>query len=469
MAGKIKKGFTTYLLVLVIALVAAFMICVTVMLFQPFKNVLGFQYFIYNSEDVVYNVTGGAEGEIFDFSTIEEIKVDCDYASVSVKRDDEIESHAVRITNKTKGFARENQDTSFAYELSYEDSSNKVLNIEVKEPEGFIFFGKQIEISVILPVSSTYALENTKIDVSTKSGSIKIGNDIQITTVGSNEIDANSLSLKTNSGKIFIYPFINTTFDELFISSNSGKVNVMTDITAQDNFDLYSKSSEIKLKNLDVKSEYAEINIANSNLNAKTIKGNVNIAITSGYFDVDRVEGNVVCIDANAQMKSATINVGEVTGAVSLPFVNKSNVTIGKMGSGSEFYANATSGKIKIDETYGKVYVETTSGDVDVHTFANDIEIKTTSGDINVIYESTAIANQLDFITQRGKINLKVKSNLGYTLAVYDTDGKLRDNGVTIEGFEDKFVQPLPPINGGTEKIVIITDKSVNISLIETA
>jgi hypothetical protein len=57
--------------VLLIAIVAAFLICVTIMLFSPFKNILGFQYFIYNSNDYVYNVTNAEDKEVFDFSKID--------------------------------------------------------------------------------------------------------------------------------------------------------------------------------------------------------------------------------------------------------------------------------------------------------------------------------------------------------------------------------------------------------------
>lgn len=467
MAGKIRKGITTYLLILVIALIAAFLICVTVMLFSPFKNILGFQYFIYDTESYEYSVTGGEESEIFDFSNIQEVKINCNYAKVTVERYVMVDNHAIKFTNNSKGFARENQDTSFSYELSYEDASKTILNVNVHEPEGFLYFSQDIKISILVPTKADYALENTKIDVTNTSGDVYIGNSTELTTVDNNEIDLNSLSVKTKSGKTVVYPVIDNMFENIFINSTSGDVDFRTELVVTDKFEIHTNSGDFNSQGISYRnvSEPAVIDIGNGKFKSSYFTGNINLAIQSGYFDVTNTAGNIVANDANAQMKSATITIDSITGVVSFPFVNGSNINIGKMSESSEFYANATSGSINIQETYGKTYIETTSGNVSVSTYADDIQVKTESGDINVVYNNTAIANQLDFTTETGTINLYVKSELAYVLAVYNTEGQLRESGVNVEVINGKFINPLT-VNGGTSKIVMISNGEVNLSLI---
>jgi len=467
MAGKIKKGFTSYLVVLLIALVAAFLICVTIMLFSPFKNILGFQYFIYNSSDYVYNVTNAENKEVFDFSKIEEIKVNCNYANVAIKRSNRVDSHAIVFENKTKGFAREDQDTGFAYEIFYEDAAKKVLKVEVKEPEGFLYFNKDITINIFVPTEISYSFENTKINITNTSGNIYLGNSEAIKAEGNNIIDINDLSIKTNSGDIILFQMVDTDFEDVFIKTVKGEVDFRKDIKVSNELKVYSSSAEINFGAVEAKNIL--LDLGNAKFSTSNIKGNVELYINKGYFDVAKIDGNLVSNDANAQMGAAAINIKEITGTVSLPFANASRINIDKLSKDSEFYAEATSGSINIGETYGEVYIETTSGSVNVHTFADDIQIKTISGNINVVYDNSTIADQLDFYTEKGKVSLKIKSDLAFKLAIYKTDLTIRgDDKITIDWMKDKFENPLT-VNGGTKNIIIYANNNVNISLLDLA
>ena len=138
MAGGVKKGFATYLFILFLAVIATFLTIVVIMLFKPFNNILGFQYFIYASEDYRYNVTTTKNDDVIDFSTIEQINIDCDYAQVQIRKFNKVDNIAIRFTNNSKGFARYDQDTSFSYEITYAQDSNKIINITVHEPEGLL-------------------------------------------------------------------------------------------------------------------------------------------------------------------------------------------------------------------------------------------------------------------------------------------------------------------------------------------
>ncbi len=468
MAGKMKKGFATYLLILFIALVASFMIWVTIMLFSPFKSYLGIQYFAYQTETYAYNETGAADDEKLDFSTLKEIKINCDYANVTVERYLNVDNHAIKFTNKTQGFANDAQDVSFFYEISFEDDAKNILNVDVHEPEGFLYLNKNLTISILVPADAEYALQNTKIDITNASGSINIGNRGELVTTGSNIIDINSLSIKTNSGKITLFPYVDKNFNDIFIKSN-GKVEIKNDIVVSNNLEIYSDGGDLDFGAIDFQNSSAEavLDLGNAKISATIIKGNINLAIKSGYVEFDKVEGNISSNNANAQMEAANIDIKEVTGVVSLPFANNSLIFIDTMKEGSEFYAKTTSGSIKINKAYGMVYAEATSGNVEVYTFFNDIQVKTKSGKINVTFDNSTIANELSFFTETGKINLNVKSNLAFVLAVYKPEGGLKEGNVFVEGV-DNVTNPLT-INGGTNKIVVYSNGEVNINLLDIA
>lgn len=468
MAGKIKKGFATYLLVLVIALVAAFLICVTVMLFSPFHNIMGLHYFYYDDEVYEYNVTDEDSDAILDFSTLEEIKINCSYAKVTVERYTMVDNHAVKITNKAKGFARANQESSFSYNVSFEDAGKTILNVEVNEPDGFLYFSKEVVVSILVPTTAgAYDLENTKIDITNTTGSIYIGNRDELTTQGDNEIDVNSLSVKTNSGRIMIYPVIEKSFDNVFVKTRKSDIDFATDIVVENSLQVYAKAGNISFKGIENKTP-AIIDIANAKFSSEKIVGKTNLLMKSGYFKTNQLQGDLISNDSNSQMVKASIKIDEITGVVSLPFLNGSNLKIKKANAGSQIYAQTTSGSVNIDETYGKTYIKTTSGSVNVHTFADDIEVVTTSGDISVIYENSTIANQLDFATTSGVVNLEIKSDLAFVLVVYDLQYELRQDGVNIEWIEGDFTNPLT-VHGGTKKIQVVSNSDVNISLLDVA
>lgn len=472
MAGKIKKGFTTYLIVLLIAIVAAFLICVTVMMFSPFKSVLGIKYFVYKDEAYVYHATGeeSASDKLFNFETIEEINVNCRYADVKVERSTNVDKYALYFENRAQGFAKENQNTDFEYEISYNDDSKTVLNIDIHEPEGFLYFNNNVTVHIWVPIASTYALENTEINVVSTSGDLYLGNPSEITNVGSNELGLNSFSFKTNGGKLKLNSFVEDTFDNIFVKGNKSVVDLTGEIVVNDSFNLYTKAGRVLLGEIDVDSaSEVVLNIGNANFKANSIIGDINLFLKDGYFNLAKMDGNVISHDATQQMRSGVITINEiVSGNVSLPFLNGTTVNIKKIPAGSDIFVNSTSGNINIKETYGMVYVETKSGNVNVHTYADDIQIKTVSGDINVAFDSSIIANGIDVETQKGKVDFKIRSQLACVLTVYNSKGELRNKNIEIEWIANEFDIPLT-INGGGELIVLTSDAKINISLLDVA
>ena len=315
--GKVKKGFTTYLLILFLALIATFLIIITIMLFSPFKNILGFQYFTFKNDIFVFNADGDSEDKYFNFENIDNINIDCSFAKVNVERYYNIDNYAIRFENKMTGIARSEQNTDFNYEVYYSNQFETELTVKVHEPEGFLYFNKNITISVLIPTKMDYTLDDTAINITNTSGSINIGNNTKVLSIEGqdyrNYITIGELNIKTNSGKTTIYPYTNSEMNNLNIKTEDGAIEVKKDLNVLGNFEIYSKEGDIEFKNVAV-SNSAVLNLNDSKFYVPTLNGNVELTIKNGYFDVDNFYGSLLSNNAVEQMSKATLNIKYFSG-----------------------------------------------------------------------------------------------------------------------------------------------------------
>lgn len=469
--GKVKKGFTIYLVILILLIVAAFLTVVTVMLFSPFKTILGYKYFIYSEENYIYDQQSSknkqTESEnVFDFSTLNEININCSYAQVNIIRFAKVDNNAVRLTNKASGFAKDGQDTDFVYNVYFSDTNKRVLNIDVKEPTGFIYFSKNIQVDLLIPSSKTSSLSNVAVNIENTSGNISIGNNEALKS-GNSDIKIKSLNIKTSSADVDINKMFDSNISSLFIKSNGGNVSSNVDIKAE-NFDLYSKSGRISLKDITLSSsKELNLDLGTSKFSSNTINANINIVMKDGYFDVNEINGYLSSNNSINQMGSATMHIKSIKGNISLPYANSSKITVDKMGEGNQAYVNGTSGKVDIKELHGEAWIYQTSGSVTLDTYSNDVSVKTTSGKIDVSYKNQSIANELNLESTSGEINLKVRGDLAFIAKFVDTNGKDRtQDKISIEFYKGFFVNPLT-INAGTKYINFVSNANINISLLE--
>lgn len=473
MAGGVKKGFATYLFILFLAVIASFLTIVVIMLFKPFNNILGFQYFIYASEDYRYNVTTTKDDDVIDFSTIEQINIDCDYAQVQIRKFNKVDNIAIRFTNNSKGFARYDQDTSFSYEITYAQDSNKIINITVHEPEGFLYFSRDVEIDILIPVDSAYAFENTALNINNVSGDILIGNNAPLVE-GETNIGLNSFNLKTISGEIIVFPYIDNNVNDVFIKTETGNIDVRANLNVSDSFQIYSKESKIELNNVNLTNQTNNIilNLKNSKLFASVVTGDIDLTMDSGYIEMTTLNGSISSNNAVEQMGNARIKINLIDGGnISFPYANNSQINVEEIkpkadGTRGQVYIHATSGSVTIGKMYAEGWIETETGNINLHTFADDISVITTTGRIDVVYEGITINNQLDFKTNSGDINISIRSDLAFTLQVYNTKNELRDgSNISIEFYNGQFKNPLQ-VNNGTKLFNIVSDGKIDIGLV---
>ena len=467
--SNVKKGFATYLLILFIAIIAAFFIIVTIMLFSPFKPLLGFKYFTFRDDKVVTTIKESEEDIPFNFANIENISVDCGFATVSVERVKKVEQSGIKIVNKSAGFAREDQDTSFSYEIYYSDNAKKSLVIEVSEPEGFVFFNRNINICLQVGTKAAVSFENTNININNTHGNIYIGNstytvpDAAEHTYG---ISIKSLNIKTVNSYVQVYDNIKN-IEDLFLKTTKGNVYFRDNINV-DNFNLQSSGGRIQARNIFANS--ANLNLGNSKLEANnfTARNVFDLSIKSGYIDIDNFTGNLTTNKMIQDMGSGEININNVNGNISIPNANNSKINLKKVQTESQVFIRGKDCKINIGELNGDGWFETTSGSVNIKTKNPFIDINTNSGNIDLVYDCAALPQKgVELYTKKGKINLKIRQNLSCVLNVENTKGETRTSkNVYVEGYGRDFKIPLPLKQDSTLVFKMTTNERVDVSYI---
>ena len=468
MAGKnVNRGFAGYLLILLLMVVAAFLISVVVMFLSPFKSILGYQYISY---DKVYQIdtetTAVESDERIDFINLDEINIDCGYAEVSVGRDENIDNALVRISNKVVGIEKENQNVKLSYKVYYANDAKTIVNIETKEPDAFLYLNKSVKIELLVPDEYTTSFDNTKITVTNQSGSVYLGNKSK-TKQGESNITFKSLSIKTSSGAVVFNPFTKTTYYDLFIKSENGSITSNVNLDVNNSLSISSQTGRVKLKDLTMNgSNDIKLDLHDSKFEANNIAGNVNLDIKDGYLNVDKITGYFIANNATNQIGNAKISINEINGHLSLPYANNATIKIKKMATGSQAYINGLKSVIKIDEINGIAIIKTTTGNIDIHSYGGDLSVETETGKMNVVYESDTINNELNFTSQKGEINLKIKGNLQFVASFKNCKGDNRTStDISVALYDSNFKNPLV-VNNGTKQINFVSDGKINLSLI---
>ena len=146
--SSIRKGFFFYFGLLILLLVSAFLICLVIMMFNPGKTVLWMKYFSGKQEFSVKQTTAETKDGprmTVDYSTINEIVVNCNYAKVTVQRNREFADDYVVIRNYAKGFSSAKKYSAFSHKVSLQGTK---LVIDINEPTGFLYFSRDVEVII---------------------------------------------------------------------------------------------------------------------------------------------------------------------------------------------------------------------------------------------------------------------------------------------------------------------------------
>lgn len=472
--NKVRKGFATYLFVLLLLIATAFLIVLVVMFFSPFKSILGVHYYSYDFDKTITNASGGSPIVL---GGIEQINIDCNSANVEIIRDVTVDDGGIRITNHSSGFANASSDSNFDYNIYYTDD-NKVLNIHVDEPYGFIRFSNNVRIYLIVSAKlDEYALFDTQINVTNTSGSVFLGNrepleenetEIEITSL----LDLNNISINSSSGKVQFRSRLENNLHNVSIKTDGSVTSQLDTINFSESFIINSSDGRFNFNEILYNGDAPTNNklvlkLTDAQFHATKLGGNVELNLRGGYFDVDSVEGSLIANNTINQMRGAEIEILYLSGDVSLPFANSSNITIKEVAQDSQIYIHSTTGDISIDSLFGKAWIETTSGNVNITSQGHDIYVKTESGDIDVSYAGDVIDQELYLYSNSGSVDLNVKSNLAFILRVYGNNDEYRNDIEFV--LQDRPIEIPITINNGDKDIIINTDGKVSIGILNIA
>ncbi len=474
--GNVKKGFANYLLILFIAIIAAFFILVTIMLFSPFKSILGFKYFVYYGKGETF-ASVKQEDKVIDinYSLIDNIDIDCGYSNVSIKRAaSKIDYGQVVIENNCSGFAREDQDTGFDYEVSFTDANYRNLKIKVVEPEGFLFFKKDISITLLTTVQQVNSFNHTKININSTKGDVYVGNRNILNQSASNDIAVKSLNIKNTEGDIFFFEQT-SNINNLTIKTNNGNINANSSFSIDD-LKLNAAKSKISLKSLTL--QKAKLDLGNSEFNVGNLKvsDKADLFIKNGYVSIDELNGTLTSNSMINDMGKANIYINKInSGNIVIPNANNSTIKLGNVNASSQVYVRGRDCNASIDNLLGIAILETTKGNINISAENDEkstayprVDVKTSSGNINLKYIIDKINdNYINLKSYSGKINVEVKHDVAFLLNVLNTKNEQRTSkNISVEGYGSDFEIPLKR-NDGTSKLNIISDGKISVNFDE--
>ncbi len=441
MAGdKVGKGFGFYLMMLILILVAAFLIIVMIMMFSPGKVILGYKYFAFEKSITQTKSTDAIPTDI-NFDEIDDIIVNASYANVSVtKSNAEDAKDSVTIVNKAKGFAKKSAYTDFEYsvklsQVTENEVTRNVLNISVKEPQGFLFFSRNVSINISLGKDNEELFEGTTFTITTKRGDVKIGNQTEIKDFD-DTLKMKDLSVSTESGDIKLFRSANEgagfahTFNSLYLSTASGKITTgLIDITVVNDakFSITSNGS-INLRRVNT-NQSAQLFMNNGKFIAEKIAGNIKVLnLAEGTIEIENITGSFDTNKARDSIGKAKIKLGTVNGDLSIPYGNKASITIEELRGQS--LINTTSGKISIGALFAPCAYETTSGDINVTIDDSIIETKyanleslnhsfnSESGNITLAFKG--LIHSLNKVRTKANADIKIEENNKFLLSLHN-------------------------------------------------
>ena len=501
MADKVKKGFAFYLIMFILLIVAAFVVIVTVMLFSPGKSILGFKYFTNGTDDgkvldvietkVIESGTEKSTFSTFKFDNVSQININTNVAAVNVYKSENVFLDTVQIVANSSGFAKAAQNTNFTIknfemiddpaDTSTSNSANrkKIINIDIVEPEGFLYFSKNFSVNIIVPekrgeidsatgelkedkdgkpilMGNNYRLENTKINIETKKGKVNIGDSVKKKVEGKNEkgetvmvdpvvsvlnsVAPKMLNIKTDSGRINFNKYSEIQLTNSNLVTNTGSITSVVNAYFNDNNSITTQSGKIYFPEVlgrvvygdnasdyqGYKSAILSLNIGNGKFESEDVRIGVNLTVENGQFKVNKkMYGLLSTGNSRDKINKAEINVASLSGQLSIPYGGNSKINVGEVDRDVNIAIKNGSVNIGDIRANRKVRIASEKGNISVAPSAtSDVRIETVSGNVKVTFEKGMTSCNTEIVSKSGNVSFAVLSSTGFVLEIKDENGE---------------------------------------------
>lgn len=431
MGKKVNKGFFSYLFIFLGIALACVLICAIIMFFSPGTKIFGISYYnlkgelnfeevtVYNSSNEIVKNDDGSnktieintfETNVSQFKTIEINSniFDVEFVQRSTSTSESIKNlFKIAISCSTQGYTKqENNKLKFTPKY-FEDS--KKLQINLEAPVGFLSFGNNCKVIVKMPADFSSELN---IVVNSESGNVKLGG-----TSNTNEqfgtLNASSLNIKTNKGKIYTTKLFEMSTAHSTIDSSleteSGNIEIGQKLVAN-NLNITTKTGAIKLIDNEIQANTFTCNAENAFITLDNIIANkIDFNVKYGKIYAKQLQGNVEFTDktSNCDLQADTI-----TGFLKIGTMNEESIS--------------TKSNIDVTLIKGEI-IACTTGNINIGEIQSTSQLRTAKGEINIPKVN-------------GILNITTVSSNIVLGKIVDKNGKFIANGITkkivIEGSE---------------------------------
>ena len=469
---KIRKGFFFYFGMFVLLLITVFFICLVVMMFNPGQTVLWMQYFTGDGQNVYITSTNAKDKEdiSINWANVTDLEIRCSYADVKIDRNknSKLTKDGLYINNSSKGFCGAAGAVPYEYKVYYEGPK---LIVEVKESQGFLFFSKDVQITLHASTERSMNFDNLNLTVKTTEGDVEVGG----TTVGETDnVKLASLNVETTTGDIAF----TDKFD--FSSLNSDKaLSLKTtdgDILSTKKV-LYtnSKGATQEANGMVLGCDAKFVVDGKGKVNVNRVSGNLELTCARGVLDIDYISAaktSVACIEGNHMF-------GEVYGDLS--YTNSADTILapniivdylkGDFILSTDGNAQAEP-DIDIKKIDGAVSVISDKGEIDIKQASGAIDIDGKNMKINLIFAEN-FGDVINIVNEGGKVELgfigtvpngaKVKTTGGDVILNFTDTARFKVVPVKNDGSSEALSKDNISVNIGSQKFYNQTDADITI------
>lgn len=313
------------------------------------------------------------------------------------------------------------KDSEDPYNSYYKDNTRpdkKIYFVRMQEPEKGILIKTTSVITILL---TNDAFKNKDVEIFAKGG--------KVTFASNGEMSANSLTINSESGGVYLGDVKLNTYEEAGIEkaghlsitkSKKGKIELNNDIVANIDIVVNGGTDTIRMKNVFSTLESAsKVNIKNHN--GAVYIGNIYGDLSCNTHGAKMVVGDVVGTTRLVVKETAcsfkTIGANPQVDTLAIEAKGKTNITFEKVYSKIDIGAN-TGSTITVKESYGDVLYGAANGKGTLNlncVHQSTITIASTSGKVNIYAEpnekvdiiSTATAGSIFFTgIRQGKVEI---------------------------------------------------------------
>ena len=406
--GNVKKGFFFYFGLFVLFIVAVMMVIFVVMMFMPGTSILGMQYFSSTQTIHVTQTTDKNQTQInFNQPNFGSVEINAGYADVTIQKNNDYKQNGVYIVNNAKGFVTSADAVEFDYSAVIE---NGTLKISVTEPNGFLYFSKDVQIVLQISNESINPFAGKSVSIKTTDGDINIGSDVNAGY--SYDVEIGSLTAESGKGSIVLTDLSPSTYTNLNLKTTSGKILFHKQNVNAQNISLQTSSGNISASTLR----------SNNVITLNSDSGKIDITTISSfaskcknvYMTIDTVSGNADFSPSQESFDSSVINITNINGWITANNARKTNFNLTSVQGIATIQTQE--GNISINRVQSHSVLSTQSGQISttVAPSSTNITLSTKEGVIDVAIPLEFSGVTIENIA--GTTNVTMADNIGVTI-----------------------------------------------------